>query len=191
MANKTDQILQKLKGKKMGVFIDEGNVFYSQRELKWRIHWEKFLHYLEKHATIEMSRYYMGMPTEKIAYEKNIIVKYRLEKEGFKVVDKPLKKIYLNKQKNDFKNKCNFDVEITRDVIRNLDRLDVVIVVSGDSDFIGLRDDVLEHNKHFIFACFEHNVAWEIRRSYHIFFENIRAEIEYMKENKNPGENPR
>lgn len=191
MTNKAEQILQKLKGKKIGVFIDEGNVFYSQRELKWRIHWGKFFSYLRNYATVEIARYYMGMPTEKSAYEKNIIVKYRLEKEGFKVIDKPLKKIYLNKQKNDFKNKCNFDVEITRDVIRNLDQLDAVIVVSGDSDFIGLRDDILAHNKVFIFACFEHNVAWEIRRSYHIFFENIRGEIEYIKENKNPGENPR
>lgn len=39
------------------------------------------------------------MPFKKGAYEKNIIIKNRLEKEGFEVITKPLKKIYLDDQK--------------------------------------------------------------------------------------------
>jgi len=35
--------------------------------------------------------------------------------------------------------------------------------------------------KAFIFVCFEHNVAWEIRKSYHVFFEHIEEEIKFLK----------
>ena len=123
----------------------------------------------------------MGMPLKREACEKNILIKNRLEKEGFKVVTKPLKKIYLNDKKKEFIYKCNFDVEITRDVMRNLDKINLVSLVSSDSDFIGLRDEVLSQQKGFIFVCFEHNVAWEIRRSYHVFFEDIRDKVEFLQ----------
>jgi len=41
----------------------------------------------------------MGMPNKKKAYEKNVLIKNRIEKAGFKVITKPLKKIYLDHQK--------------------------------------------------------------------------------------------
>ncbi|GAI31519.1 unnamed protein product, partial [marine sediment metagenome] len=56
---------------------------------------------------------------------------------------------------------------------------DTVLLASSDSDFIGLRNDVISQGKGFIFVCFEHNVAWEIRRSYHLFFEEIREKIQH------------
>ena len=129
-----------------------------------------------------MARYYMSMPLEKRGYEQNILIKNRLEKSGFEVITKPLKKIYTDRSKNEFKNKCNFDVEITRDVIRNLEKFEVALVASSDSDFIGLKNDIIDHKKGFIFACFKDSVAWEIRRSYHIFFDDIRGEVEYVKQ---------
>jgi len=123
----------------------------------------------------------MGMPFKGESYEKNVLIKNRLEKDGFKVITKPLKKIYLDNQHKEFKYKCNFDVEITRDVIRNLDKIELVLLASSDSDFIALRNDVILQRKGFIFVCFEYNVAWEIRRSYHLFFEDIQEEVRYTK----------
>lgn len=182
MQNKIEEILQKYKGKTAGLFVDEANLFYSQKELGWHIEWQKFLNLLNKFCKIEIKKYYMGMPLDKKAYEQNILVKNRLEKVGFQVITKPIKKIYLDNKKFEFKNKCNFDVEITRDVIRNLDKIDLILVASGDSDFVALKNDVLYNKKGFIFICFEKNVAWEIRKSYHIFFDNIRKEVEYKKQ---------
>ncbi len=121
------------------------------------------------------------MPFKGESYEKNVLIKNRLEKDGFKVITKPLKKIYLDNQHKEFKYKCNFDVEITRDVIRNLDKIELVLLASSDSDFIALRNDVTLQRKGFIFVRFEYNVAWEIRRSYHLFFEDIQEEVRYTK----------
>lgn len=180
MDQKYLKILEKFKNKKAGIFIDEANLFYSQKALGWHIYWKKVLEFFNQFYNIKIARYYMGAPLKKRPYEQNILVKKRLKDEGFEVIAKPLKKIYLDHQKKDYKYKCNFDVEITRDVIRNLERIDLVLLASSDSDFIGLKKDVLLHNKGFIFVCFEHNVAWEIRRSYHLFLEDIKDKIEYL-----------
>jgi len=175
------EILEKFKGKSVGIFVDEANLFYSQKSLGWHINWKNVLDFFNQYFNIKIAQYYMGTPLKKKAYEGNILIKNRLEKDGFKVITKPLKKIYLDGHKRDFIYKCNFDVEITRDVIRNLNEIDLVLLASSDSDFIGLRNDVVSRRKGFIFVCFEHNVAWEIRRSYHIFFENIQEKIQYRK----------
>jgi len=182
-------ILEKFKGKTAGIFIDEANLFYSQKALGWHVNWQKVLEFFKQSYKIEIARYYMGMPFKKQAYEENILIKNRLKKSGFEVITKPLKKIYLNGQKKEFKYKCNFDVEITRDVIRNLDKIDLVLLASSDSDFIGLRDDAIAYNKGLIFVCFEYNVAWEIRRSYHLFFEDIQEKIEFKNKNLNSSGN--
>ena len=173
------RILEKFKNKSAGIFVDEANLFYSQKTLGWHVDWRKVLEFLKQFYDIKIAQYYMGMPLQKESYERNILIKARLEKDGFKVISKPLKKIYTDNQKKNFIYKCNFDVEITRDVIRNLDKIDIALLASSDSDFIGLRDDVVSREKGFIFICFEHNVAWEIRRSYHLFFEEIRKEVQY------------
>lgn len=177
---KYEKIFEKFHRKKTAVFIDEGNVFYSQKKLGWHIHWKKFLDFLTSFVEIKSANYYMGMPISKNnSYEKNILIKDRLQREGLNVITKPLKKIFLNKEKDDFIYKCNFDVEITKDVLNALPEADIFVVVSGDSDFIGLRNEVLKRGKNFIFVCFEDNVSWEIRRSFHIFFEDIKDFIEY------------
>ena len=175
------KILEEFRKKQVGIFVDEANLFYSQKFLNWHIDWQKVLDFFSQFYSVKIARYYMGMPFERESYERNILIKNRLEKAGFEVITKPLKKIYLDNQKRDFKHKCNFDVEITRDIIRKLEEIDLVLLASSDSDFIGLREDVLSHQKGFIFVCFEHNVAWEIRRSYHLFFEDIRDKVEYRK----------
>lgn len=90
-------ILKRTEGKKVGIFVDEANLFYSQKTLGWRIDWRRTMMFFERYCSVSMSRYYMGMPPPPgVAYEKNVITKARLDKIGFSVVTKPLKKIFTN-----------------------------------------------------------------------------------------------
>jgi uncharacterized LabA/DUF88 family protein len=184
MKQKYLKILKEFQGKKAGIFVDEANLFYSQKSLGWHIDWQKVLDFFRKIYDIKITQYYMGMPFKRETYERNVLIKNRLEKQGFTIVTKPLKKIYLDSQKQNFIYKCNFDVEIARDIINNLDQIDLVLLASNDSDFIGLKDEALFRKKGLIFVCFEHNVAWEIRRSYHLFFEDIQEKIQYQIKSK-------
>lgn len=181
MNAKVQKILENYKESNVGIFIDEANLFYSQKTAGWHIDWKRFLDFCRKYFDVKLAKYYLGMPLEKSAYDKNVLIKDRIEKSGFEIIEKPLKKIYLDHSKTQFKYKCNFDVEITRDVIRNLEKTEMVLLASSDSDFIGLKNDIICHDKKFIFACFEKNAPWEIRKSHHIFFEDIKDYIEYQK----------
>jgi len=68
------------------------------------------------------------------------------------------KKIYekLNKIKEIIKNlqiyrrKCDFDVEITLDVLRNIDKMDSVILFSGEGDYAALINEVIKRGKQAI-----------------------------------------
>ncbi len=107
-------------------------------------------------------------------YTPNERIKKELEQIGFQIIAKPLKKIYLDDKKDEFKNKCNCDVEISFDIARNIDKIDIVIIMSGDSDFLEAKNFCLENKKHFLIMCFEKRAPWEFRRIHHIFFEDIQ-----------------
>ena len=95
MNQKHLRILEKFKEKSAGIFIDEANLFYSQKSLGWQIDWKKVLEFFKQFYNIKMARYYIGMPFKKEAYEQNILIKNRLEKSGFEVITKPLKIEFL------------------------------------------------------------------------------------------------
>ena len=65
-------------------------------------------------------------------------------------------------------------MEIAFDIARYVDKVDAVIIMSGDSDFLEAKNFCLEKGKKFLIVCFEERVAWEIRRIYHLFFEDIK-----------------
>jgi len=172
------------KNTKVGIFIDEANIFYIQKELGWKIDWKKFASLFKTNLDLKILRYYLGMPSSGESRLKNLKIKNLLESFGYTVVTKPLKKIYLNNNKNSFKYKCNFDVEIALDIASFLTELDLVIIVSGDSDFVAIKDFVLINKKKLIFVCFEKRVSWEIRKSKYLFLEKFKDLIQL---NKNPG----
>lgn len=77
-----------------------------------------------------------------------------------------------------FMKKADVDVEITLDVVRNIDNLDVVIIVSGDSDFLELKNYVVhDKKKKIIFAGYEENMAWELRQCWHLYVNRIKDEV--------------
>lgn len=56
--------------------------------------------------------------------------------------------------------KSDVDVEIVLDVVRTIDNLDAVIVISGDSDFLELKNYVTKNKrKNIVFFGYEENMA--------------------------------
>jgi len=167
------KILERLKGKTAGIFIDDANLFYIQKKTGWKIDWLKLKNFLEQYFKIGFIRYYMGMPPSGESRFNNERIKKDLEKIEFKVITKPLKKIYLDDTRDKFKNKCNFDVEISFDITRNIDKVHLVILMSGDSDFLEAKNFCLEKGKSFLIMCFEKRAPWEFRLIHHVFFEDV------------------
>ena len=49
-----------------------------------------------------------------------------------------------------YRRKCDFDVEITRDVLLNLNKIDGIILFSGDGDYAPLAEEVIKAGKQMI-----------------------------------------
>ena len=147
MNEKAKRLLGYTTGKNIGLFIDNANWFYPQKELGWRISFSKLRKFLEKYYKISVANIYAGTPIKKEDGESFGGFKLAVERHGYSVITKPLKKIWLNRAQGEFVYKCNFDVEIALDISRVIDKLDIVIIGSGDSDFLEVKNFALERKK--------------------------------------------
>ncbi len=53
------------------------------------------------------------------------------------------------------------------------------MIFSGDSDFLPLREFLINKGKLVLFACFESNMARELQEGWHVYFDKLRNEISY------------
>ena len=72
------------------------------------------------------------------------------------------------------------------EIMEDIQDLDIVYIVSGDSDFIRTKEKVLKRQKHIKFIAYENNCAWEIRTaSWFLSLDSIRTEVERVKNPQN------
>ena len=175
MTKFSNKILDKLKNKKTGVFVDDANLFYAKKKVGWQIDFAKLRKFLEKITKLEFINYHLAMPAKWDSAFKptqNYIDKI---KTAVNIKSKPLK--YIKNNKGLIK-KGDVDLEIAVDVMRNLNKIDCVIIISGDSDYIEFRNFILEQKKLIIFMAFKENMAWEIKTGKYVLLNKMR---EYIK----------
>lgn len=169
---------------KAKVYIDGANMFYTQKKLGWSIDWKKVKDCLnEKWDVIEI-RYYVGVKPRDERMPK--FLRY-LDNIGFKPITKPVKVIKITQGDEKFKiypypqiYKCNFDVEMTADILLDRTKLDQIILFSGDSDFTYLAKILRDLGKEVVVFSTRKMIAWELKlmaRKY-IFLDDLKDKIE-------------
>ena len=116
--------------KKVAIFMDGANIYYTQRSMGWNIDAEKLLNYCKEYGEIVEAVYYSGDnndPKQKGFLNKLAYIGYSLE-------TKPVKTIRDWETGNSIQ-KANLDVEIVLDMFNMVDRYDMAILISGDGDF--------------------------------------------------------
>jgi uncharacterized LabA/DUF88 family protein len=168
----------KLKGKTL-VIVDWANVYGWREKLKWEIDPESLYRYLEEYKEIYDIRFYFGVEKgikksetfhkkiKKIGYTvvskevkwvpvtigkehfrksiRNLFKKYGFKEEFFEEFFEKLKK-----DKDLKRRKCDFDVEITKDIILNLDKFQSLILFSGDGDYKAIVEYLLDIGKQVV-----------------------------------------
>jgi len=115
----------------------------------------------------------------------------KLQEFGYKVVTKPIAKIYRT-ETNDYNYKCNFDVEITMDVFENLDSFDVLVLCSGDGDFINLVKRLKRKYLREVHAiAVEGRFNSKLKKTVNSFdyLNNLLVYVQKLKQQKSPGLN--
>jgi uncharacterized LabA/DUF88 family protein len=121
---------------------------------------------------------------------------YRIDKArkaGFTPRTKDIKEIDSFNEEGKFIgkiNKCNFDIEITMDMILKIIKYDTVFLWSGDSDFDYLLQYLKSKGKNIITICARYFASDELRRNSGLFIlaDPLKDLLEYIPQNKNtPG----
>jgi uncharacterized LabA/DUF88 family protein len=124
-------MLTRYPAQRVGVFVDVQNLYYSARNIyNARVNFNEILkeavggrHLIRAVAYVIKA----DMPEEHTFFEA-------LEKAGFEVKSKDLQTFYGGHQKGDW------DVGIAMDIIKLMNKLDVVVLCCGDGDFVPLLE---------------------------------------------------
>jgi uncharacterized LabA/DUF88 family protein len=114
---------------RIGVFVDAANIELALDRLKHRVNWKKLLDYLSEGRQLVRAVAYSPVHEDPgVSIETQRFAEPFID-QGFRVVRKPFKRF------SDGTIKANVDIEMALDIMEMLDRLDVVVLVSGDGDF--------------------------------------------------------
>ena len=166
-------------------------MLYSQKKMGWNIDWSKLKQYFEEGWDVLEIRYYTGIK-ENDEKMKNFL-KY-LAHIGFIPVVKTMKIIKIGPDHPLFRihhyremHKSNFDVEMTADILIELlegrdnpDHVKEVIIMSGDSDFKYLINQLRKFNVNTTVIACSKTLAWELKfaASRLVKLEEIQEQIQ-------------
>jgi uncharacterized LabA/DUF88 family protein len=136
---------------KIAIFIDEANIYHSQKTLGWKVDYLKLKKYFEQQGQITVLNFYTSFLKENGPQNERFEI---LSNNGFTIIKKKLKFI---KNGNLFIKKGNLDIELAIDAYVNKDNYDIFILFSGDSDFECLLKKLRKEGKKiYTFSTKEH-----------------------------------
>lgn len=152
------------------IIVDFGNVEKWKHGLGWRVGIRE-LATLVKHFTYGqrfLRRFYYG--ADYGSSEKSVTLtdwsKYMLrtaDLNGFQVIEKRVKYIHTPDNVHGFEKKCDLDVEMAVDLIRERDNYDTVVLFSGDGDLVtALRYLKEEYQKRAIVMSARGHIGREV-----------------------------
>jgi len=182
------------------VCIDAANWNPSLNQSGIRIDWREFKILMEQMFTTVDLHYYDGLITDRW-YRKNrpdctkkqlVVAKKnqknffnKLKEFGYRVVSKPIAAVF-DKQSQEYKYKCNFDVEVAVDVMDRLDQFDVLVLGSGDGDFVALVKHLKSKLKETYGIAAEGRFSSKLKEivSYYDYLNNLLFWVQGLKQKK-------
>ncbi|MEI8229510.1 MAG: NYN domain-containing protein [Candidatus Peregrinibacteria bacterium] len=135
------------------VLIDWANVFHAQRKNGWTVDTQKLFSFFRNHQNIHEIVLFYGT-------DQHAKSQFFLDTQaaiGYRIVTKAVKKVPVTTDhegnpltKPIMRRKCDFDVEIAKEILLNLDDERGFILVSGDGDYAPIFDVLRERHKQAI-----------------------------------------
>jgi len=142
------------KNQRVAVFIDAQNLYHSARAIyQKRVNFKELLS--SAVGNRQLVRAFVYVVTTKTGEEKGFID--ALSNLGIEIRDKELQEYYGGMKKADW------DVGIAVDAIKTSDLVDVVVIASGDGDFIPLVDYLKNHGRKVEVTAFGRSTSAKIK----------------------------
>lgn len=125
--------------KRIGIFIDGSNLYWSAKALGFRVDFDKVLKYYKNQGEVVGAFYFTALPPKDVHSDLRKMIDY-VSYNGWNVVQKGTKR-YTNPDGQD-KLKGNMDVEIAVHVGETAPFITNLVLFSGDGDFRVLLESV-------------------------------------------------
>lgn len=165
--------------KRIGVFIDGANLWHCIKANKWKLDYHRLKWFFYGRGDVKDIFYFTPvMPHLEPFLEV-------LDKMGYKIIKKPIK-VFRARNKDgirEIKHKGNLDVEMAITIIKNINNYDEVILVTGDSDFECVLDELKSSGKNIVCLCNSSALAYELKRKANIVLtlERLKRKLKFRK----------
>jgi uncharacterized LabA/DUF88 family protein len=142
---------------KVAVFLDVPNLIYAAEQISARVDFGRLLNHLTEGRQLVRATAYAPITDDPLTrFEAQRFVQPVINR-GWKIVTKPWKRFA------DGSMKANFDIELAVDILTMSDRLDVVVLLSGDGDFRRVCELVESKGVRVEVVAFAASTAMELR----------------------------
>jgi len=174
---------------RIGLFIDGANLYAAARALGFDIDYKKLLHLFADKGKLVRAFYYTALIEDQEYSPIRPLVDW-LDYNGYTMVTKPTKEFTDASGRR--KIKGNMDIELAIDVMEMAERLDHVVLFSGDGDFRRLVEAVQRKGVRVTVVSTIRSsppmVADELRRQADVFVEldDLAGSIARMHQHPKP-----
>ena len=166
------------------VFIDAANLWQAQKAKGKFFDYEKLKSFLQRkfEAVAMKIFYYAAYPAEGTRDysldSKHKFFTFLKKRLGLVVRKKELKRIPVADETigQSVDEKGNMDVELTIDAVHNVEKYQVAILFSGDSDFLALVSYLRRYGKEVYIFSSKNNISQELRTGGDGYFDVLKIE---------------
>lgn len=179
------------------ILLDDSNIFYGFKKLRWDIDYRRFFNWLQNEFNPVNTYVFSGIISKRAFFNSHpthTITGFRQCKEqkerffknlrriGYKVCTKPVASLYDNTA-GGYKRKCNFDVEMTIIALDMINEYQEFVLCSGDGDFVKLLKYLKGKHKKTTVISHKDRANWELEKSANrlIYFHHLKETIQKVK----------
>jgi uncharacterized LabA/DUF88 family protein len=142
---------------RVGIFVDVPNLIYAAERRKINLDFGRVLEFFTRDRELVRASAYAPITDDPQAKLENQRFVQHFVGHPYRVITKPLKRFA------DGSMKANFDIELAIDILTMSDRLDIVVLMSGDGDFRRLVELISSRGVRVEVAAFSETASGELK----------------------------
>ncbi len=162
---------------RVGIFVDVPNVIYAAERRNVNIDFGRVLDYFTRGRQLVRASAYAPISDDPQAKLESQRFVHHFVGHPYRIITKPLKRFA------DGSMKANFDIELAIDILTMSDRLDVVVLMSGDGDFRRLVEMISSRGVRVEVVAFGETASSELKSAADLYIE-IGAHLDEFKATK-------
>jgi uncharacterized LabA/DUF88 family protein len=159
---------------RVGLFVDVPNVIYAAERRNVNIDFGRVLEYFTRGRQLVRAAAYAPISDDPMAKLESQRFVHHFVGHPYRIITKPLKRFA------DGSMKANFDIELAIDILTMSDRLDVVVLMSGDGDFRRLVEMISSRGVRVEVVAFSETAASELKSAADLYVD-IGAHLDDFK----------